>query len=68
MLHAPAAAMIEANPELNIFEVSPLPSSCPFTILFSVLQWNLASLLGSYLGLSIEVNCHTNVSQHCKLH
>ncbi|XP_042353256.1 epidermal retinol dehydrogenase 2-like isoform X2 [Plectropomus leopardus] len=34
----------------------------------NALQWKLTSLLGSYLGLSVEVDCHTNNRLHYKLH
>lgn len=34
--------------------------------LFSVLQWKLTTLLGLYLGVSVEVNCNTDLSLHSK--
>ncbi|KAK1878697.1 Epidermal retinol dehydrogenase 2 [Dissostichus eleginoides] len=37
------------------------------TALKTVLQWKLFSLLSSYLGLSVEVDCQTFLSRHLKL-
>ncbi|CAB1435774.1 unnamed protein product [Pleuronectes platessa] len=33
-----------------------------------VLQWQLTSLLTSYLGLSVEADCRINLSLHYKMH
>ncbi|XP_078119746.1 epidermal retinol dehydrogenase 2-like isoform X1 [Sander vitreus] len=38
------------------------------TALKNVVQWKQASLLGSYLGSSVQVDCHTNASLQYKQH
>ncbi|CAG11636.1 unnamed protein product, partial [Tetraodon nigroviridis] len=46
-----------------------LPKSMYFiAALKNVLHWKLSSLLGSYLGLSVEADCCAKLSLHSKLH